>query len=381
MNVLIEKYNTRTWLTLPCSEQEMQNAEEEVHSLSPLDTDVLIVDLHDNVEELNTLIGQHVDLDHLNLLARCMDGLFGGEYDQFRAALHIRGVSDIKTMINLTQEVYNYTIASPDASLTSIGKDHYMNLHGGCMMVEDESKIDFAAIARELIASGKGIESPYGLVFVNDLDPSLFFNGKNMPCYYDRQFVISCFLTKDDNSEHLFLPCNENAIAKAVHRLGASDISECSVEIENFGHGSKFSELIGAMEDYDLYDLNRLTHEVQDFNVSELDKLAALYEYTQVYMDPEPIYALTCLAEHLDSFTFAPDIDNTEDLGMYLIKESGEYTYDPELEDYYLYEQFGEDRFNEQNGLFLESGYVGIKDDIEIADIIDESGPRMGGIS
>lgn len=50
------------------------------------------------------------------------------------------------------------------------------------MMVEDESKIDFAAIARELIGSGNGIESPYGLVFVNDLDPSLFFNGKNMPC-------------------------------------------------------------------------------------------------------------------------------------------------------------------------------------------------------
>ena len=66
---------------------------------------------------------------------------------------------------------------------------------------------------------------------------------------------------------------------------------------------------------------------------------------------------------------------------MYLIQESGEYTYDPELEDYYLYEQFGEDRVNEQNGMFLESGYVGIKDDIEISDIIDESGPRMGGIS
>jgi len=98
-------------------------------------------------------------------------------------------------------------------------------------------------------------------------------------------------------------------------------------------------------------------------------------------MDPDPIYALTCLAEHLDSFTFAPGIDNTEDLGMYLIQESGEYTYDPELEDYYLYEQFGEDRVNEQNGMFLESGYVGIKDDMEISDIIDESGPKMGGLA
>lgn len=381
MNVLIEKYNTRTWLTLPCTEQEMQNAEEEVHSLSPLDTDVLIVDLHDNVEELNTLIGQHVDLDHLNLLARCMDGLFGGEYDQFRAALHIRGVSDLKTMINLTQEVYNYTIASPDASLTSIGKDHYMNLHGGCMMAEDEAKIDFAAIARELIASGKGIESPYGLVFVNDLDPSLFFNGKNMPCYYDRQFVISYFLTKGDSSEHLFLPCNENAIAKAVHRLGASDVSECTVEIDNYEFGGKFSELMNSIEDYDLYELNRLTHEVQDFSRDDLEKLAALYEYTQNYMDPEPIYALTCLAEHLDSFTFAPNVDTTEDLGIYLIQDSGEYSYDPELEDYYQYELLGEDRVENERGLFLDGGYVGIKDDIEITDIIDEYGPKMGGIS
>ena len=381
MNVLIEKYNTRTWLTLPCTEQEMQNAEEEVHSLSPLDTDVLIVDLHDNVEELNTLIGQHVDLDHLNLLARCMDGLFGGEYEQFRAALHIRGVSDLKTMVNLTQEVYNYTIASPDASLTSIGKDHYMNLHGGCMMVEDESKIDFAAIARELIASGKGIESPYGLVFVNDLDPSLFFNGKNMPCYYDRRFVISCFLKNGDSSEHLFLPCNENSIAKAVHRLGASDVSECTVEIDNYEFGGKFSELMNSIEDYDLYELNRLTYEVQDFSRDDLEKLAALYEYTQNYMDPEPIYALTCLAEHLDSFTFAPNVDTTEDLGIYLIQDSGEYSYDPELEDYYQYELLGEDRVENERGLFLDGGYVGIKDDMEITDIIDESGPRMGGIS
>ncbi len=381
MNVLISKNCRRTWLKLPCSELEMQEALEAVQSMSALDTNVLVVEVDDAVKELNTLVGQHVDLDHLNLLARCMDGLFGDEYNQFRAALHIRGVSDIKTMVNLTQEVYNYTIASPDASLTSIGKDHYMNLHGGCMTMEEESKIDFAAIGRELIASGKGIESPYGLVFVNDLDPSLFFNGKNMPCYYDRKFVISCFLKNGDSTEHLFLPCNENAIDKAVYRLGAEGVSECTVEIENYGFGGKFSELVDTLEDYDLYELNRLTHEVQDFGRDDLEKLAALYEYTRNFMEPEPIYALTCLAEHLDSFTFAPDIDNTEDLGIYLIQDSGEYTYDPELDDYYRYELLGEDRVENERGIFLDSGYVGIKDDIEITDIIDEYGPKMGGIS
>lgn len=381
MNVLISKNCRRAWLKLPCAEFEMQEAMEKLQCMSVLDTNVLVVEVDDTVTELQTLAGQHIDLDHLNLLARCMDGLFGDEYNQFRAALHIRGVTDIKTMVNLTQEVYNYTIASPDVSLTSIGKDHYMNLHGGCMSLEDESKIDFAAIGRELIASGKGIESPYGLVFVNDLDPSLFFNGKNMPCYYDRQFVISCFLKNGDSSEHLFLPCNENAIAKAVYRLGASDVSECNVEIENYEYGGKFSELVDSLGEYDLYDMNRLTHEVQDFSRDDLEKLAALYEYTQNFMEPEPIYALTCLAEHLDSFTFAPTIENTEDLGIYLIQDSGEYTYDPELDDYYRYELLGEDRVENERGIFLDSGYVGIKDDIEITDIIDEYGPKMGGIS
>ena len=381
MNVLISKNARRAWLKLPCAEFEMQEAMEKLQCMSVLDTNVLVVEVDDAVTELQTLAGQHIDLDHLNLLARCMDGLFGDEYNQFRAALYIRGVTDIKTMVNLTQEVYNYTIASPDASLTSIGKDHYMNLHGGCMSLEDESKIDFAAIGRELIASGKGIESPYGLVFVNDLDPSLFFNGKNMPCYYDRQFVISCFLKNGDSSEHLFLPCHENAIAKAVYRLGASDVSECSVEIENHGHGGKFSELIDSIEEYDISELNRLSYVAQIFDRNELEKLAALYEYTQNFMDPEPLYALTCLAEHIDSFTFAPDIDNTEDLGIYLIQDSGEYTYDPELDDYYNYELLGEDRVENERGIFLDSGYVGIKDDIEITDIIDEYGPKMGGLS
>ena len=134
-------------------------------------------------------------------------------------------------------------------------------------------------------------------------------------------------------------------------------------------------------EEYDISELNRLSYVAQIFDRNELEKLAALYEYTQNFMDPEPLYALTCLAEHIDSFTFAPDIDNTEDLGIYLIQDSGEYTYDPELDDYYNYELLGEDRVENERGIFLYSGYVGIKDDIEITDIIDEYGPKMGGIS
>lgn len=381
MNVRIEKNKTRTWLKLPCSEQEMQDALKAVQSMSVLDTNVLIAEVDDAFDELQKLVGQQVNLDHLNFLARCIDGMYGGEVEQFRAALHVRGVTDIQTMVNTTQELCNYTVVPPDASLKSIGRYHYMNLHGGCMMMEDETKIDFAAIARELIASGKGMDSPYGIVFINDLEPSFFFNGTNIPCYYDRPFVISCYLKNGDSEEHLFLPCHENEIAKALYRLGASDISECTVEIENYEFRGKFSKLIDSIEEYDFYDMNRLTHEVQDFVTNDLEKLAVLYEYTQDYADPEPVYALTRMAEYIDSFRFIPDIDNTEALGTFLIQKSGEYYYDSRLGDYYNYEQLGEDKVEEERGKFLDSGYVGIKDDIDITEIIEESGPKMGGMT
>ena len=65
--------------------------------------------------------------------------------------------------------------------------------------------------------------------------------------YYDRQFVISCFLKNGDSSEHLFLPYNENAIYKSIYRLGAEGGGECTVEVENYEYGGKFSELINSI--------------------------------------------------------------------------------------------------------------------------------------
>ena len=71
---------------------------------------------------------------------------------------------------------------------------------------------------------------------------------------------------------------------------------------------------------------------------------------------------------------------NTEELGEYLIRDSGRYDYDPELEDYYMFDQFGEDTMSEQDGMFLEMGYVGIRDDIQMWEILEQDGQQMGGI-
>ena len=52
-------------------------------------------------------------------------------------------------------------------------------------------------------------------------------------------------------------------------------------------------------------------------------------------------------------------MQDQEDLARQWIKEHEEYEISPELEDYFLYEQFGEQIENDTAGMFLpEGGYV-----------------------
>ena len=84
----------------------------------------------------------------------------------------------------------------------------------------------------------------------------------------------------------------------------------------------------------------------------------------------------------MESFAFIPDMQNEEDLARYWIKENEEYEISPELEDYFLYEQFGEQIENDTEGMFLpEGGYVYVEDGHSIEEFLqDEENLMMGGI-
>ncbi len=381
MKIQIVRNGHLTWLNLPCTEQELQDAEQEIGITDPTDTKVLLVDIDSGISELNVLSGKVHDLDHLNLLARYIHGMCEGEFNQYRAALFITKATELKDIINLTQHTANYSLIAPTDTLESAGRNHYLDLHG-CYTVGEEEKLNFTGLATELISSGKGINTPYGLVFENGLDCPEFFNGENIPCYYDRQFVFGYTLFNGYSEEYIFLPCHEDEITKAMHRLGVQDLSQCRVSYEDFGRDTTtpFHSLIEELEVTELYDLNRLAYEIQDFNAEKLIKLYALFAYTKEHECVDPIRAMTCLADHIDDFDFAPDVSNTEELGEYLIRDSGRYDYDPELEDYYMFDQFGEDTMSEQDGMFLEMGYVGIRDDIQLLEILEQDGQQMGGI-
>ena len=64
------------------------------------------------------------------------------------------------------------------------------------------------------------------------------------------------------------------------------------------------------------------------------------------------------LAENLDQFDFAPNVHTPEELGKYMIQQSGHYEYDENLEDFYNYGDYGVKRMLQEDGVFVDRGYV-----------------------
>ncbi|HPE95689.1 MAG TPA: hypothetical protein PLT66_06465 [Bacillota bacterium] len=382
MIVKFERNGLEAKLKLPCSDAEMFEKMQSVGVSDPTDTVFHIETIASEVSELSRLNDSEADLDHLNLLARLMDGMWGKEFDQFRAALCYTQTVSVQGIVNLTQNLGNYTLIKTDESLEKAGLDYYLDLHGSIAKA-DEDKNKLAALARELIASGNGYETPYGTVYDNGMEIDRFFNGETIPMYYDRDFICVYEAQANGKTEYLVLPCDEISITKAAHRLGLSDIDGCALSIDDVDLSSYgFREFLESHTDAPVSELNMLTSAVSALDNPDIDKLMAVFEYTQaVESNPgDDVVVLTRLAENIDSFEYAPGATETEELGRYLIQASGHYAYDSELDAYYDYEALGTDKLEAQDGRFIKGGYVGISDDIQLYEILDGDSPQMGGI-
>lgn len=382
MIVRFERNGQEARLSMPCSDADMYEKMQSVGVSDPTDTVFHIVTVASTASELSRLNDSEADLDHLNLLARLMDGMCGSEFEQFRGALCYTQSQSVQGIVNLTQNLGNYTLIKNDETLEQAGLQHYLDLHS-CITESDKSKYDFASMARELIASGNGYETPYGMVYDNGLEIDRFFNGETIPMYYDRDFVCVYEAKANERTEYLVLPCDEISIKKSAHRLGVSDINDSSLSVDSADCGNpQFREFMESHADASVSDLNMLAYAVSAIERQDFDKLMAVYEYMQaVESNPgDEVVAMTRLAENIDSFEYAPEVIDAEELGKYLIQRSGHYSYDEELDDYYDYEALGTDTLDNQDGRFIESGYVGISDDIQLYEILDGDSQQMGGL-
>ena len=326
-----------------------------------------------------------VNVEELNYLAKRLDSFDTGEAAQFQAMAHKLELFELKDLINLTFCCQQATVITDFSDLAAVGRDHYMNLHGGCAKTEELDALDGEGTARQLIESGSGTITPYGVVYDNGMKLEQIYDGRFFPCYYYEPNAITVAVTaksEPEDTEHitwLFLPMVQEEIDRALLRGGITDPSEIRLSLEDSWLPHEVLDLLD-MDHVDISELNALVQALDEFSDMSIRKYAA----AAVMARPHTTEQAKHLAENLDLFDFAPSASTPEEYGKYMIQQSGRFEYDENLDAFYDYEKYGTERMNEEDGMFTDRGYIAYKGYISMEEVMNgsqSSHMEMGGLS
>ena len=339
---------------------------------------------------LKCLEGKAVNFDELDYLAKRLDSYNEYEAAQFQSVVAMRGADNLPELINLTFSSQQATVITDFANLKEVGRDHVMTRNGGAMSKAEAETTDFEKVARDLIGSGKGVVTPYGVVYDNDMKMDrLYSKGSPFPIYYYEPPTLVVEMTsarktyRPDNEADktwLFLPMSTKQLEHAMMRAGLVSFDDMRLRFVE----SNMPESVDAAINFEhegILELNEMSKEIKALPDADKAKLDAVAMYVQ----PQYAFQMKLLAENLDQFDFIPGVQNAEEYGRYMIQESGHFEYDPNLEAFYDYAGYAEQRMREQSGEFTLNGYVSYHGTMSIDELIMEDpaaqSMNMGGMS
>jgi len=327
-----------------------------------------------------------VNVEELNYLAKRLDSFDTGEAAQFQAMAHKLELFELKDLINLTFCCQQATVITDFSDLAAVGRDHYMNLHGGCAKTEELDALDGEGTARRLIENGSGTITPYGVVYDNDMKLEQVYGGRFFPGYYYEPNAITVAVTaksEPEDTEHitwLYLPMAQEEIDRAFQRAGITDPASVRLRLEDTQLPDEVDVLLD-MEQESLADLNALAQATEDELCSDdIKKLGAVVTLAK----PQNAEQIKNLVENLELFDFAPGAHSPVEYGKYMIQQSGRFDYDENLDEFYDYEKYGLQRMGEEDGMFTDRGYIAYKGYTSLAEIMDgsqSSHMEMGGMA
>ena len=326
-----------------------------------------------------------VNVEEVNYLAKRLDSFDTGEAAQFQAMAHKLELFELKDLINLTFCCQQATVITDFSDLAAIGRNHYMNLHGGSASVDELNALDGKEIARQLIESGSGTVTPYGVVYENGMKLEQIYDGRFFPCYYYEPNAITVAVTskaEPEDTEHitwLYLPMIQQEIDRALLRGGITDSANVRLRLEDSQLPNEVDVLLD-MEYENLSDLNALAQAADAIPSDDMKKLGAVV----MLAEPKSAAQIKNLAESLDLFDLAPGAHTPEDYGKYMIQQSGRFEYDENLDAFYDYEKYGTERMNAEDGMFTDRGYVAYKGFFRMEEVMEnrhKNGMEMGGLS
>ena len=331
-----------------------------------------------------------VNLDELDYLAKRLASFVVGEAAQFQTMAHKLELFELKDLINLTFCCQQATVINNFSDLEAIGRDHYMNLHGGCASTQELEDLDGAETARLLIDSGAGEVTPYGVVYDNGMKLEQYYDGQHFPAYLYEPCMLMIGLTfrlepeDTKNITWLYLPAAKAQLERAMVRSGITDPADMRFRFSE----SMFPDEVDVALDFryeNIYELNDLALAVSKLSVEAQKKLGAVVEMAE----PEYATQIRRLAENLDQFEFAPGAHTPAEYGRFMIQESGHFEYDENLEGFYDYEKYGLQRMEQESGMFTDRGYVSYHGTMSLEELMmedpaesfrEEQGLQMGGM-
>ena len=331
-----------------------------------------------------------VNLDELDYLAKRLASFDVGEAAQFQAMAHKLELFELKDLINLTFCCQQATVITDFTNLEAIGRDHYMNLYGGCASTQELEDLDGAETARLLIDSGAGEVTPYGVVYDNGMKLEQYYDGQHFPAYLYEPCMLMIGLTfrlepeDTKNITWLYLPAAKGQLERAMVRSGITDPADMRFRFSE----SMFPDEVDVALDFryeNIYELNDLALAVSKLSAEAQKKLGAVVEMAE----PEYASQICRLAENLDQFEFAPGAHTPAEYGRFMIQESGHFEYDENLEGFYDYEKFGLQRMEQESGMFTDRGYVSYHGTMSLEELMmedpaesfrEEQGLQMGGM-
>ena len=311
-----------------------------------------------NCPALCRMNGTLANVDELDWLGKKLESFDQYELLQFSAAAERFGLCSADELIDLSFCASEMTVISDFGDLEKVGRKHYLTVHGAADTKELE-RLNGKEIAQALITGQPGTVTQFGVVYDNGVQLEPVYNRKQLP---QNWIAETCIMEVEIGAKgaetanaHEWgqLPASRIKLERAMLRAG---IASCG-EMQILFSGSRFPDAVDCALDFEhesLFELNRLCQTCAYFLDADFEKLGAVCQMAK----PACAANIRQLAENLDQFDFAPNVHSPEELGKYMIQQSGHYEYDENLEDFYNYGDYGVKRILQDDGVFVDRGYV-----------------------
>ena len=325
-----------------------------------------------NCPALLRMTGTMANVDELDWLGKQLESFDRYELLQFNAAVERFGLSAADELIDLSFCAREVTVVSDFTDLEKTGKRHYLTVHGTCDPKELEN-LDGKETALALISGQPGYVTQFGVVYDNGMKLEQAYDRKHLPQSWMAEnsiLELKIRATGEDDpkkQEWVQLPASRMKLERVMLRVGIVSCGEMQMLVSD----SRFPDEVNCALDFEresLFELNRLCHACSNFKEQDLEKLGAVCQMAK----PTCAANIRQLAENLDQFDFAPNVHTPEELGKYMIQQSGHYEYDENLEDFYNYGDYGVSRVLQEDGVFVDRGYVSYHGTLTLEELMQD---------